>query len=57
MIKKWVTDFFYIAAVGEPPICLSVSIPLAIRNAVASARLEANSSAEKWFAFSEFKSS
>ncbi|KAG5869882.1 hypothetical protein JTB14_025532, partial [Gonioctena quinquepunctata] len=35
--------------VGEPAICLSVSVPLAIRQAVATAREEADPSASKWY--------
>ncbi|KAK9891879.1 hypothetical protein WA026_017364 [Henosepilachna vigintioctopunctata] len=38
-------------AVGEPPLCLSVSVPLAIRHAVASARADADPSKSKFFFF------
>ncbi|KAJ8955360.1 hypothetical protein NQ318_003457 [Aromia moschata] len=38
-------------AVGEPPFCLSVSIPLAIRQAVASVREEVDKNASKWYPF------
>ncbi|XP_044257084.1 indole-3-acetaldehyde oxidase-like isoform X1 [Tribolium madens] len=38
-------------ATGEPAVCLTIAVPLAIRNAVASARLNANSSNTKWFPF------
>nr|XP_023019888.1 xanthine dehydrogenase-like [Leptinotarsa decemlineata] len=35
--------------VGEPPICLSVTVPLAIRQAVASVRAEADVDAPRWY--------
>ncbi|GLV44087.1 Aldehyde oxidase 3 [Carabus blaptoides fortunei] len=35
-------------AVGEPPLCLSISIPLAIRRALADARIDADPKAEKF---------
>ncbi|XP_044766834.1 xanthine dehydrogenase/oxidase-like [Coccinella septempunctata] len=38
-------------AVGEPPLCLTVSVPLAIRHAVASARQDADKSKSKYFLF------
>lgn len=38
-------------AIAEPPTCLAVSVPLAIRNAVASARRDANPQADKWYMF------
>ncbi|KAJ8925554.1 hypothetical protein NQ315_009394 [Exocentrus adspersus] len=38
-------------AVAEPPICISCSVPLAIRNALASAREEADESKPKWYSF------
>ncbi|KAJ8952856.1 hypothetical protein NQ314_007462 [Rhamnusium bicolor] len=38
-------------AVAEPPICLSCALPLAIRNAVASARTEADATQPKWYPF------
>jgi xanthine dehydrogenase/oxidase len=36
-------------ATAEPPLCMTISVPLAIRNAVASARLDAGSSNAKWY--------
>ncbi|CAG9767287.1 unnamed protein product [Ceutorhynchus assimilis] len=36
-------------AVGEPPLCLAASIPLAIKQAVAPARSEFAPSASKWY--------
>ncbi|XP_018569701.1 xanthine dehydrogenase/oxidase-like [Anoplophora glabripennis] len=36
-------------AIGEPPMCLSCSVPLAIRNALASARKEAAPDKPKWY--------
>ncbi|XP_018569700.1 probable aldehyde oxidase gad-3 [Anoplophora glabripennis] len=38
-------------AVAEPPVCISCSIPLAIRNALASARQEASPNQPKWYPF------
>nr|CAI5857543.1 unnamed protein product [Callosobruchus analis] len=38
-------------AIGEPPACLSISVPLAIRRAIASAREEADPSQPKWVPF------
>ncbi|KAK9885679.1 hypothetical protein WA026_012443 [Henosepilachna vigintioctopunctata] len=38
-------------AVGEPPLCLSVSIPLAMRNALASARMDSDSSQPQYVLF------
>ncbi|XP_044766830.1 indole-3-acetaldehyde oxidase-like [Coccinella septempunctata] len=38
-------------AVGEPPLCMSVSVPIAIRNAVASARKDADPSKPTYFFF------
>ncbi|KAL3275092.1 hypothetical protein HHI36_019863 [Cryptolaemus montrouzieri] len=38
-------------AVGEPPLCMSVSIPLAIRNALASARTDSNPSTPAYYCF------
>ncbi|XP_026741863.1 xanthine dehydrogenase/oxidase-like [Trichoplusia ni] len=35
--------------VGEPPLCLSVGIPLAIREAISQARLESNIPPTDWF--------
>lgn len=35
-------------AVGEPPLCLAVSVALALRNAIASARKDAGSQ-DLWF--------
>lgn len=43
--------FIFFTAIAEPPICLSIAVPLAIRNALASARSDANSKADKWFPF------
>ncbi|CAH0755277.1 unnamed protein product [Diatraea saccharalis] len=37
-------------AIGEPPLCLSVVIPFAMREAIVSARLESGLPANKWFA-------
>lgn len=39
------------SAVAEPPLTLSVSVPLAIRNAVASARTDADPQTARWFPF------
>lgn len=36
-------------AVAEPPLCVTIGIPLAIRQAVASARFDADRSQPKWF--------
>ncbi|KAF2895406.1 hypothetical protein ILUMI_10770 [Ignelater luminosus] len=36
-------------ATAEPPLCLSCSVPIAIRQAVASARKEADANALKWY--------
>ncbi|KAL4715716.1 hypothetical protein ACJJTC_006295 [Scirpophaga incertulas] len=36
-------------AIGEPAICLAVVIPLAMREAITSARLESGLPANKWF--------
>ncbi|KAH9639142.1 hypothetical protein HF086_018210 [Spodoptera exigua] len=36
-------------ACGEPPICMSVSIPIAIREAIVSARQEAGLPSNQWF--------
>ncbi|XP_050301532.1 xanthine dehydrogenase/oxidase-like [Anthonomus grandis grandis] len=38
-------------ATGEPPMCLSVSAPLAVRNAIASARTDADSTKPRWVPF------
>ncbi|CAG9861069.1 unnamed protein product [Phyllotreta striolata] len=38
-------------AVAEPPICLSVAVPLAVRNAINSARLEADGTTTIWVPF------
>ncbi|CAG9770996.1 unnamed protein product [Ceutorhynchus assimilis] len=38
-------------ATAEPPMCLSVAVPLAVRNALASAREDADSSKPKWVPF------
>lgn len=43
--------FFKIVATGEPPLLLSVSLPLAIRHALSSARTDSDNTAEKWFRF------
>ncbi|CAH1164261.1 unnamed protein product [Phaedon cochleariae] len=42
---------FHSKAVGEPAICLAVSVPLAIRRAAASARKEADPEAAPWYPF------
>ena len=42
-------EIFYSTATAEPPLCLSIVVPLAIRNALASARLDAASTNAKWF--------
>ncbi|KAF2883573.1 hypothetical protein ILUMI_22637 [Ignelater luminosus] len=39
-------------ATAEPPLCLSCSVPIAIREAVASARKEADANAQKWYPIS-----
>ncbi|CAH0677124.1 unnamed protein product [Chilo suppressalis] len=36
-------------AIGEPPLCLSVVIPFAIREAIVSARLDSGIPTNKWF--------
>ncbi|KAK9891885.1 hypothetical protein WA026_017370 [Henosepilachna vigintioctopunctata] len=36
-------------AIGEPPLCLSFSVPLAIRHAIASARQDSDPSKSKFF--------
>ncbi|XP_066250724.1 xanthine dehydrogenase-like isoform X1 [Euwallacea similis] len=38
-------------ACSEPPVCLAVAVPLAIRNALASARSDADSHKNKWVPF------
>lgn len=38
-------------AIGEPPLCLTVSVPLAIRHAIASARQDADKSKPKYILF------
>ncbi|CAG9860743.1 unnamed protein product [Phyllotreta striolata] len=38
-------------AVAEPPLCLSVAVPLAVRNAINSARLEADGTKITWVPF------
>ncbi|KAJ8952860.1 hypothetical protein NQ314_007466 [Rhamnusium bicolor] len=38
-------------AIAEPPVCMSCSVPLAIRNAVSYARQEADSTQPKWYPF------
>ncbi|XP_049819814.1 uncharacterized protein LOC109604513 isoform X2 [Aethina tumida] len=38
-------------AIAEPPFCLSISVPLAIRNAVGYARKESKGTADSWFKF------
>lgn len=48
---EWRFKFIAFSAVAEPPLTLSVSVPLAIRKAVASARTDADSKAERWFPF------
>ncbi|KAL1517488.1 hypothetical protein ABEB36_001248 [Hypothenemus hampei] len=35
-------------ATAEPPVCLSVAVPLAIRHALASARMDSDSTKNKW---------
>jgi xanthine dehydrogenase/oxidase len=45
------SEYNYCTAVAEPPLCLACSVPLAIRNAVASVRTEANKTCEKWYPF------
>lgn len=40
-------------ASGEPPLCLAVSIPLAIRHAVASARRDADPTVNQWYMISK----
>ncbi|KAF2900359.1 hypothetical protein ILUMI_05828 [Ignelater luminosus] len=39
-------------ATAEPPLCLACSVPIAIRQAVASARKEADANASKWYPIS-----
>lgn len=36
-------------AIAEPPLCLTFAVPLAIRNAVSSARIDADISKPKWY--------
>ncbi|KAF2885005.1 hypothetical protein ILUMI_21179 [Ignelater luminosus] len=36
-------------ATGEPPLCMAICVPLAIRDAVASARSDADSTADRWY--------
>ncbi|XP_063828755.1 probable aldehyde oxidase gad-3 [Ostrinia nubilalis] len=43
------TIIFGSKAVGEPPMCVSVSVPLAIRAAMTSARSDAGISTTTWF--------
>ncbi|CAH0550925.1 unnamed protein product [Brassicogethes aeneus] len=38
-------------AIGEPPLCLSVAVPLAIRNAVGLARKDGDLTKEAWYPF------
>lgn len=38
-------------ATAEPPLPMTVSVPLAIRNAVAAARMEADNTQPKWYPF------
>lgn len=40
-------------ATGEPPFCLAVSIPLAIRQAVADIRQEFDKTKSKWYPISK----
>lgn len=40
---------YFLTAVGEPPICLAISVPFAIREAVSSARLETGIPTSCWF--------
>ncbi|KAB0801417.1 hypothetical protein PPYR_05771 [Photinus pyralis] len=42
---------FFSKATGEPPLCMSCCVPLAIRNAVAAARTDSDATAEKWYPF------
>lgn len=44
-----------ILATAEPPLCMSCSLPLAIRNAVASARADADVHADRWYAIGKRK--
>lgn len=43
-------------ATGEPSLCVSVAVPLAIRQALASARKDSDSSADSWVAFGKYLS-
>lgn len=43
------------AATSEPPLTLSLSVPLAIRNAVAAARVEADKTKPLWYPFGNVK--
>ncbi|KAK4872289.1 hypothetical protein RN001_016413 [Aquatica leii] len=36
-------------ATGEPPLCMTCAVPFAIRDAVASARMEVDSTINKWY--------
>ncbi|KAF5284774.1 hypothetical protein FQA39_LY04499 [Lamprigera yunnana] len=38
-------------ATGEPPLNMACAVPFAIRNAVASARMESDNTATKWYPF------
>lgn len=41
-------------AIAEPPICLTFAVPLAIRDAVSSARLDADATKPKWYPVSKY---
>ncbi|XP_073945874.1 uncharacterized protein [Choristoneura fumiferana] len=36
-------------AIGEPPLCMSVAVPFAMREAIVAARLDAGLPADQWF--------
>ncbi|XP_073945873.1 aldehyde oxidase 1-like [Choristoneura fumiferana] len=41
--------FFGAKSIGEPPLCMSVAVPFAMREAIVAARLDAGLPADKWF--------
>lgn len=51
VFRKVHFDFIIVAATAEPPLCLAVSVPLAIRKAVSVARVQSNPKEDKWYKF------
>lgn len=41
-------------AVAEPPLCLAVSVPLALRHAMLAAREDAGDGSERWVPFRKY---